>query len=110
MQTLQQQGSPITPSSFVFINWRWLTRLIRKSSAGTAVDQWGWDSKEMWQPFTYDTDLMNLIAECWVRPMAAGYMPHAYKAHLAGGRLIALSKYPNFPKPGVRPICISDAI
>ena len=107
MTTLSQPGSPITLTSFNFIDGRWLTRLIRKSSAGTAVDQWGWDSKEMWQPFTHDKDLMNLIAECWVRPMAAGYLPHQYREHLAGGRLIALSKY---PKPGVRPICISDAI
>ena len=107
MTTLLQPGSPITLTSFNFIDGRWLTLLIRKSSAGTAVDQWGWDSKEMWQPFTHDKDLMNLIAECWVRPMAAGYLPHHYREHLAGGRLIALSKY---PKPGVRPICISDAI
>jgi len=107
MQNLPQPGTPLTSTSFDFINGGWLTRLIRKSSAGTAVDQWGWDSKEMWQPFTYDKDLMNLIAECWVRPIAAGYMPHEYCEHLAGGRLIALSKH---PKPGVRPICISDAI
>ena len=107
MSTMQQPGAPLTTDSYSFINGPWLARLIRKSSAGAAVDQWGWDSREMWQPFTYDKDLINLIAECWVRPMAAGYLPQAYKEHLAGGRLIALSKY---PKPGVRPICISDAI
>jgi hypothetical protein len=39
-------------------------------------------------------------------PVAAGYLPLPYRSHLAGGRLIALSKH---PKPGVRPICISDA-
>ncbi len=52
-----------------------------------------------------------LCPECWVHPMAAGYLPHQYQEHLAGtvpgGRLIALSKY---PKPDVRRICISDAI
>jgi hypothetical protein len=111
MQTLSQPGSPITlPVSISsFIDGQWMTRLIRKSSAGTAVDHWGSDSKEMWQPFTHDKDLMNfkLIAECWVGPMAAGYLPHQYLEHLAGWRLIALSKY---PKPYVCLIYISEAI
>jgi hypothetical protein len=39
--------------------------------------------------------------------MAADYLPHQYREHLAGWQLIARSKY---PKPGVRPICISDVI
>jgi hypothetical protein len=107
MDEMRQPGKPLTANNFEFITGTWFARQIRKSSAGTAVDQWGWDSREMWQPFCKDTDLMDLIAECWVRPMAAGYLPAKYRDHLAGGRLIALSKH---PKPGIRPICISDAI
>jgi hypothetical protein len=98
---LLKPGSPITLISFDFIDGLWQTRLICKSLAGTAVDQWGWDFKEMWELFTHDKDLMNLIAECWVRPMAASYLPHQYREDIAGWLLIALSKY---PKPGVCPI------
>jgi hypothetical protein len=62
---------------------------------------------------------MNLIAaECWVRPMAAGYLPHKLDSgippaaaagtwehllvalRLAGGRLIALRLSAKLPKPG----------
>ena len=67
----------------------------------------GWDSKEMWVPFKYDTELMDALAIHWARPLAYGYLPPRYRSHLAGGRLIALSKS---PKPGIRPICISDAL
>jgi hypothetical protein len=41
-----------------------------------------------------------------MRLIAAGYLPPRYREHLAGGQLVALSKH---PKPGIRPICISDA-
>jgi hypothetical protein len=61
----------------------------------------------MWLPLCSDPDLINLIAECWVRPVASGYLPRTYREDLAGGRLIALSKR---PKPGLRPIWIGDAI
>ena len=50
---------------------------------------------------------MDAIAHTWARPLAQGYLPPKYRDHLAGGRLIALSKH---PKTGVRPICISDAL
>ena len=50
---------------------------------------------------------MDDLAQVWALPIATGYLPPHYRDHLAGGRLIALSKN---PKPGVRPICISDAI
>ena len=94
-------------STFDFITGAWFARQIKTSSRGTAVDQWGWDTREMWEPFTYDHELMNDLAEVWVRPLAAGYLPSQYRQTLIGGRLIALSKY---PKPGVRPICISNAL
>ena len=60
----------------------------------------------MWEPLTYDNDLMTHVADIWDKPLA-GYLPSPYRQVLAGGRLIALSKH---PKPGVRPICISDAL
>ena len=56
-----------------------------------------------------DTELMEGIAKHWARPLAMGYLPPKYRAYLAGGGLtvIALSKA---PKPGIRPICISDSL
>ena len=36
-------------STFDFITGKWFSRQIRSSSKGTAVDQWGWDSREMWE-------------------------------------------------------------
>ena len=101
------EDAAFSSSTFDFITGAWFARQIRTSSRGTAVDQWGWDTREMWEPFTYDHDLMNDLAEVWVRPLAAGYLPSQYRQTLIGGRLIALSKH---PKPGVRPICISDAL
>ena len=104
------ESSPRVPhpaSSFDFITGSWFSNLIARSKRGTAVDQWGWDSKEMWSPLTSDSELMDDMAQVWALPVATGYLPRRYRDHLAGGRLIALSKH---PKPGVRPICISDAI
>ena len=69
--------------------------------------QWGWDMREMSLPLTHDHDLVQSIAEVWVLPAARGYLPPKYLSLLAGDRLVALSKSPN---PGVRPICISDAL
>jgi len=59
----------------------------------------------MWRDIISDNQLLNLVAKHWILPIAAGYLPHAYNEHLAGGRLVALSKA---PKPGVRPINITD--
>ena len=92
---------------FDFIDGSWLKLQIECSKAGTGVDQWGWDSKEMWIPLKHNSALMDAIAQTWARPLAQGYLPPKYRDHLAGGRLIALSKH---PKAGVRPICISDAL
>jgi hypothetical protein len=33
--------------TFDFITGEWLLRILNKFRAGTAVDQWGWDSREM---------------------------------------------------------------
>ena len=49
----------------------------------------------MWLPFMENESLMDDLATYWFRPVAAGYLPDAYRSHLAGGRLIALSKHPN---------------
>ena len=45
------------------------------------------------------------MAALLFRPIAAGYLPAANREHLAGGRLVALSK---FPKEGFRPINNGD--
>ena len=108
-QCLDQSSPPglIAPGkeTFNFITGEWLGKILGKAKAGTAVDQWGWDCREMWAPLRKDDDLLHDIARYWIRPVAAGYLPLKYRADLAGGRLVALSK---FPKPGIRPICISD--
>ncbi len=96
------------PATFNFITGPWLRTQIEWSKRGSAVDQWGCDGKEMWTPFTKDSELMDDLAKIsWALPIATGYLPPRYRDHLAGGRLIALSKH---PKPGVRPICINDEI
>ena len=92
-------------TTFNMVTGKWLSKILRKTKAGTAVDQWGWDCREMWAPLRKDDDLLDAIARHWIRPVAAGYLPPKYRADLSGGRLVALSKK---PKPGIRPICISD--
>ena len=83
----------------------WTTQLLHTTGSfesrfrgqdrrGTAVDQWGWDSKEMWLPLISDSELMEDMAETWALPIAMGYLPPRYREHLAGGRLVALSKKP----------------
>ncbi len=57
---------------------------IQRSRRGTAVDQWGCDSKEMWLPLTSDSELMDDMAETWALPIAMGYLPPRYREHLAG--------------------------
>ena len=102
------QVSPVELKQFDFINGAWFAKQIRQSKVGTAVDQWGWDSKEMWLPFLKDEELMDNLATFWARPLAMGYLPPQYRADLAGGRLIALSKH---PKERIRHIfMITDAL
>ena len=93
LSQLDAEASPSqTPSStFDFIDGEWFRHQIERSKSGTAVDQWGWDSKEMWNPLKNDTELMDAMAYTWARPIAQGYLPPKYHDHLAGGRLIALS-------------------
>ena len=71
----------------------------------TFVDQWGWANKEMWQDIVKDEQLADGVARHWILPEAMGYLLAKYKEYLIGCRLIALSKA---PKPGVRPICVTD--
>ena len=108
--TVMDQASPPGPvqpgsGTFNFITGKWLRKVLSKAKAGTAVDQWGWDCREMWAPLRKDDDLLDAIARYWIQPIAAGHLPSKYRTDLAGGRLVALSKH---PKPGIRPICISD--
>ena len=72
----------------------------------TVVDLFGWDMKEMWGGVQEDQQLLDQVASVFFRPIAEGYLPKRYRELLAGGRLVALSK---FPKPGIRPICVGNA-
>jgi hypothetical protein len=36
-----------TNQTFDFVTGAWFAKQVRKSSAGTAVDQWVWDSREI---------------------------------------------------------------
>jgi hypothetical protein len=67
---------PIQPSqdTFKFVDGEWLEHQLKKSLAGTAVNQWGWDSREMWATFRKDDSLLDDIALLWIRPIAAGYL------------------------------------
>ena len=96
---------PINHEPFDHIDGEWLRKMIKKTKRGTSVDQWGWDSKEMWQDIVKDEQLADDVARHWILPVAMGYLPDKYKEHLIGGRLVGLSKK---PKPGVRPICVTD--
>jgi hypothetical protein len=84
--------------AFNFIYGKWLATQKGRSKLGTAVDEWGWDSREMWR------DILNgrpFLEEYWTLLIAAGYLQAKYRAHLAGRRLTTLSKAPT---PGIRKI------
>ena len=98
-------GMTLDAKQFELINGSWVDVQIRRSKSGTATDQFGWGGKEFWWPLRQDDEVMTLLAEVVFRPLAAGYLPEAYREHLAGGRLVAPSKA---PKPGIRPICMGD--
>ena len=92
--------------TFDFVDGAWLNKQLKRSRKGTAVDLFGWDMKEMWAGVQEDQQLLDQAARVFFRPIAEGYLPVRYRDLLAGGRLVALSK---FPKPGVRPICVGNA-
>jgi hypothetical protein len=58
--------------SLHFITGQWCRKQIQRSRRGTAVDQWGWDSKEMLLSLTSDSELMDDVAETWALPVAIG--------------------------------------
>ena len=103
--TVPDPAFAIDQECFDKIDGEWIRGQFKKTKSGTALDQWGWDSKEMWQDILKDEQLATDIARHWILPVAMGYLPSKYKEHLIGGRLVALSK---FPKPGVRPVCVTD--
>ena len=94
------------PETFDFVDGAWLNKQLKRSRKATAVDLFGWDMKEMFAGAQKDTDFMDRIARVFFRPIAEGYLPSRYRALLAGGRLVALSK---FPKTGIRPIVVGNA-
>jgi hypothetical protein len=64
------QGWDLNNQTFDFVTGAWFAKDVRKSSAGTAVDQLGWVFRETWIPFCTFLELINLIAECWVSALA----------------------------------------
>jgi len=64
--------------AFSFINGKLIGNMIRRAKRGTAVDQWGWDSREMWRDIVADTQFLEIIAHQWILPIAAGYLPTRY--------------------------------
>ena len=91
---MRQPSFSLSSRDFQFIDAEWVKKQILRNKRSTAVDQWGWDSREIWRDIINDDVLMNLVAKHWILPIAAGYLPVTYKDHLAGGRLVALSKHP----------------
>jgi hypothetical protein len=89
-----QQHNPtfhVPLSAFSFIDGKWLAKQICRAKRATAVDQWGWDNREMWRDILNDPPFLNDVAKLWILPVAAGYLPDKYQTHLAGGRMAALS-------------------
>jgi hypothetical protein len=90
-----QQPDPnfIVPmSAFNFITGKLIGKLNRRAKQGIVVDQWGWDSRKLWRDILTDTPFLDIVAKHWIVPVAVGYLPLHYQQHLAGGRLLALSK------------------
>jgi hypothetical protein len=102
--SLQQQDPAfaVPMSEFDFITGKLIRRLIRRAKRRTAVDQWGWDSREMWQDILTDAPFLDIVAKHWILPVAAGYLPKPYQQHLAGGRLVARSRKLEFAPSTLR--------
>ena len=84
--------SKVPMSEYSFITGKWVAKQIPRAKRGTAVDQWGWDSKKMLWEILNDAQFLEEVAAHWILPVAAGYHPIKYQDHLAGGRLVAISK------------------
>lgn len=80
-----------------------------KAKAMKAPDQWGWREREYMLPLLFDEAVGSRLARLVLCPMAQGIMhlPNDVLSRIAGGKLFALSKY---PKKGVRPIVVGDAV
>ncbi len=68
----------VPTSAFTFITCKLLGKLIWRAKRGTAVDQWGWDSREMWQDILTDAEFLghsrqtsDLTCCCLLSPNAA---------------------------------------
>ena len=68
----------------------WLVCQIRASKRGGAVDQFGWDTREMWDPLIEDSDLMQDMSKAFFQQLAEGYLPPSIRDIMAGGQLVAL--------------------
>ena len=93
-----------SPDDYDFVDGAWFMHLVRDTARGKSPDQWGWTAEML---RCLDQDLANAMAQQIVKPFVLGQLPEPYRAALAGGRLVPISKK---PKPGVRPICVTDLL
>ena len=107
MFPLQSQPGGDAEDMYDVVTGPWLVRQIRASKQGGAVDQFWWDTREMWGPLIEDADLMQDKAKAFFQPLEEGYLPPSMRDIMAGERLVALSKR---PKKGIRHICIGNAL
>ncbi len=75
-----------------------------KSKRGTAVDQWGWDSKEMRVPFTHDKDAWMM----WCKHGSRGVT--SFTLQIPPCRGSPYSSVKAVRASTVRPVCIGAAI
>ena len=76
-------------------NGEWVKGFILKGKAGKALDQWGWDSREMWLPFTRNHTVLQLLAEQFFVPILKGYLDPSSEEVQIGGRAVLIAKIAN---------------
>ena len=71
-QPVPQLEINVLMSEYFFMTGKWVAKQIRRAKRGTAVDQWGWGSKEMWRDILNDAQFFEEVATHWILPVAAG--------------------------------------
>ena len=82
---LQSQPGWDEEDMYNVVTGPWLVRQILASKRGRAVDQFGWDTREMWGPLIEDADLMQDMAKAFFQPLAEGYLTPSISNIMAGG-------------------------
>ena len=82
-----------------------LCTLAERAPPNGAPDQYGWQARETLAPLLANAEIGQLLVDLILVPLSQGYVPPMYSHIYAGGRLIAMSK---FPKDGSRPLAIGD--